>query len=65
MVKGVDFDIPFCHVADTYSILLIFNTSAILGLCLYFYDISNAFQSTVNPAAERHYTNLPPFCLEW
>ena len=64
MVEGVDFDLSFCHVADTYSILLIFNIAAMLSLRLYFYDISNAFQSTVKQAAERHYINLPPLYLD-
>ena len=65
MVEGVDFDLSFCHVADTYSTLLIFNIAAMLGLRLYFYDISNAFQSTVKPSAERHHINLPPLYLDW
>ena len=49
-----------CHVANTYSIFLIFNIVAMVSLQLYFYNISNAFQSTVKPSAEQHHINLSP-----
>ena len=43
MVEGIDFDLSLCHMTDTYIILLIFNIAAMLGFCLYYYDIFNAF----------------------
>ena len=65
MVEDVDFDLSFYHMGDTYSTLFISNIAAMFSLCLYFYDISNAFQSTVKPSTERHYINLSSFYLDW
>ena len=36
IVEEVNFDLSLCHVADTYSTLLIFNIAAMLSLRLYF-----------------------------
>ena len=61
MTKDIDFENSYTPTSDTYILRIIVSRADVHNLWLYFYDVSNAFQTNViEYPGKCHYLSLPP-----
>ena len=66
MTEGIDFENSYTSTTDADALRIIISRAAQHNLWLYFYDVSNAFQTNViEDPSKRHHLSLPPLYKQW
>ena len=66
ITEGTDFETSYGSTADDDALRIIISRTTLHNLRLYFYDVSNVFQTNIiEDPSKRYYLSLPPLYNQW